>query len=335
MTHTLPWVEKYRPKTINNMIDQSCIKEIFNNIIETSDMPHLLLHGPPGTGKTTSVLALANMLFGPIRTKERVLELNASDERGINVVRTKIMNFAKEKLGTIDDKYPSPDFKIIILDEADTMTREAQSALKKIIEDYSKITRFCIICNYITKIIDPIQSRCSKLRFKLIKPEFMFDRLVYITKKENINISDKNLNIIAEQSNGDMRKAIIYLQNLQYLSVSQITDTIIYNLTNVINPAIITDIINNLCFTNRDTIMELMDRINDICGYNINDALINIILSTEKLDDIQKEQICLCIGDTEKNLINGADEYLQYCNVFSFIKAVYNKINIKCEIDFI
>jgi hypothetical protein len=138
------------------------------------------LYGAPGTGKTSSILALCNQLYGPERVNERVIELNASDERGINVVRGKIITFAKVAIGTKDPKYLCPPFKIIILDEADAMTKEAQAALRKVMEENSNITRFCFICNYINQIIEPINSRCVKIRFKPITKTNIINKLEYI-----------------------------------------------------------------------------------------------------------------------------------------------------------
>ena len=135
----------------------------------------MLFYGPPGTGKTSTVLALAKQLYGPELFKTRVLELNASDERGISIVREKVKDFARMQLSNPHSgpagveyrkKYPCPPYKIIVLDEADSMTQDAQSALRRTMETYSKITRFCLVCNYVTRIIDPLASRCSKFRFK-------------------------------------------------------------------------------------------------------------------------------------------------------------------------
>ena len=335
----IPWIEKYRPKQLTDIIYQTETIEIFNNTLKMNNLPHLLLYGPPGTGKTTTILIIANILFGPEKMHDRVIELNASDDRGINVVRTKIMNFAKENLSTPDPNYPSPPFKIIILDEADAMTKEAQSALKKIIEINSKITRFCLICNYITKIIDPIQSRCSKLRFKSIKPILMCDRLKFIAENENLNVTNNNLKIIAEKANGDMRKAIMYLQNLKYIinQKNELTDDDVYKITNYINPSFIKVLIED-CLTKNNNLDKIIEKINVIWreGYVINNILetvTNIIIESDKLNDKQKEYICFHNAAIDRLLINGADEFIQLYSIFSFIKAIYNNVDINKSID--
>lgn len=177
----------------------------------------MLFYGPPGTGKTSTVLALAKELYGPEMIKSRVLELNASDERGISIVREKVKNFARMQLTNPPpgqkDKYPCPPFKIIILDEADSMTQDAQSALRRTMETYSKITRFCLICNYVTRIIDPLASRCSKFRFKSLDQENAKNRLQEIATKEGVLLEDGAIDALIKCSEGDLRKAITYLQS--------------------------------------------------------------------------------------------------------------------------
>ena len=177
----------------------------------------MLFYGPPGTGKTSTILALAKELFGPEMFKSRVLELNASDERGISIVREKVKDFARMQLSNppsqYRDRYPCPPYKIIILDEADSMTQDAQSALRRTMETYSKITRFCLICNYVTRIIDPLASRCSKFRFKTLDQGNAKKRLEEIAQNEGVRLENKAVDTLIKCSEGDLRKAITFLQS--------------------------------------------------------------------------------------------------------------------------
>ncbi|VVT57260.1 uncharacterized protein SAPINGB_P005616 [Magnusiomyces paraingens] len=182
----------------------------------------MLFYGPPGTGKTSTILALAKDLFGPDLMKTRVLELNASDERGISIVREKVKNFAKIAISQVSatarEKYPCPPYKIVILDEADSMTSDAQSALRRTMELYSDTTRFCLICNYVTRIIDPIASRCAKFRFKSLDETNALYRLEFIAQKESLKYEPKVLEFLLKISGGDLRKAITFLQSVARLT---------------------------------------------------------------------------------------------------------------------
>ncbi|KAI4185756.1 MAG: hypothetical protein L6R41_003939 [Letrouitia leprolyta] len=177
----------------------------------------MLFYGPPGTGKTSTILALAKELYGPEMFRSRVLELNASDERGISIVREKVKDFARMQLSNppphYKDRFPCPPYKIVILDEADSMTQDAQSALRRTMETYSKITRFCLICNYVTRIIDPLASRCSKFRFKSLDQENAKMRLEDIAEIENVKMEDGVVDTLIKCSEGDLRKAITFLQS--------------------------------------------------------------------------------------------------------------------------
>ena len=177
----------------------------------------MLFYGPPGTGKTSTILALAKELYGPEMFRTRVLELNASDERGISIVREKVKDFARMQLSNppprYKDRYPCPPYKIIILDEADSMTQDAQSALRRTMETYSKITRFCLICNYVTRIIDPLASRCSKFRFKPLDQGNAKKRLEDIAENENVKLEAGAVDTLIKCSEGDLRKAITFLQS--------------------------------------------------------------------------------------------------------------------------
>ncbi|GAA6062352.1 hypothetical protein JCM10212_005694 [Sporobolomyces blumeae] len=213
-----PWVEKYRPKNLGEVSAQEHTTQVLKKTLGSSNLPHMLFYGPPGTGKTSTILALCKQLFGPDLYRSRVLELNASDERGISVVREKIKNFAKTTVTTNHDpSFPAPPFKIVILDEADSMTQDAQSALRRIMENHSKITRFCLICNYVTRIIEPITSRCSKFRFKPLDTGSTEARLKEICLAEKVDCPDEALEALIRTSEGDLRRAITYLQSASRL----------------------------------------------------------------------------------------------------------------------
>ncbi|KAI9299613.1 YNL290Wp-like protein [Cunninghamella echinulata] len=173
----LPWVEKYRPKSLDQVVSHEEITDTLKTFMERNRLPHLLFYGPPGTGKTTTILACARQIYGE-KFQSSILELNASDDRGIDVVREQIKNFASTR--TIY----SSGFKLIILDECDNMTNQAQSALRRVIEKYTKNVRFCIICNYVSKIIPAIQSRCTRFRFSPLALEQVDHRLTTVVDAE-------------------------------------------------------------------------------------------------------------------------------------------------------
>lgn len=188
----------------------------------------MLFYGPPGTGKTSTILALAKSLFGPALYRSRILELNASDERGIGIVREKVKGFARAQLVQptgLDAEYlakhPCPPFKIIILDEADSMTQDAQSALRRTMEQYSRITRFCLVCNYVTRIIEPLASRCSKFRFKALDNSAAGTRLSQIAELEGLTLENGVVEKLITCGEGDLRRAITYLQSAAKLVGSQ------------------------------------------------------------------------------------------------------------------
>lgn len=220
-----PWIEKYRPKNLDEVTSQDHTITVLQRTLQAANLPHMLFYGPPGTGKTSTILALAKSLFGPELFRTRVLELNASDERGISIVRTKIKDFAKIAISNVPtglklasgekytDKFPCPPFKIIILDEADSMTQDAQSALRRTMETYSRITRFCLCCNYVTRIIDPLASRCSKFRFKRMDQENAGARLTQIARAEGVKFQPEAIDALLRCSEGDLRRAITYLQS--------------------------------------------------------------------------------------------------------------------------
>ncbi|KAJ1882441.1 Subunit of heteropentameric Replication factor C (RF-C), partial [Kickxella alabastrina] len=204
-SENLPWVEKYRPTSLDELVSQSDIVDTLQRFIDDGKLPHLLFYGPPGTGKTTTVLAIARKLYGK-NLGSMVLELNASDDRGIDVIRDQIKTFASTR--TVF----SSGLKLVILDEADAMTTPAQSALRRVIEKYTKNVRFCIICNYVSKIIPAVQSRCTRFRFAPLKLTDINGRLDLIVEREGVNISAEGKSALIRLSSGDMRRVLNVLQ---------------------------------------------------------------------------------------------------------------------------
>ena len=202
--------EKYRPKTFADLVgNQQIVKDIIE-MIKDKNMPHLMLNGNAGTGKTSTAHVIIKHLYNGV-SKRKFIEINASEENGVDVVRTRIKEFAKMSKGS-----DGVGFRIIILDEVDELTSKAQAALRRIMEIYYKHCRFILICNYKWKIIDPIQSRCTVFDFSKISCEEMYPRLSYICENEGIDIEEKALQFVAKKSNGDMRTALnSYLERLK------------------------------------------------------------------------------------------------------------------------
>ena len=221
----LMWVEKYRPFKLDDIVNQKEIVESLKNLMkEPAEMPHLLFTGPAGVGKTTTALCMSRQLLGE-DWKRDTLELNASDERGIKMVRERVKEFAaviKIRTTERDER----KFRIIILDEADEMTSEAQTALRRIIEDSSETTRFVIICNYLSQIIEPIQSRCAIFRFKRIEKETVEDHLKWLCKKEGIKYDDKAISQIFDSTNGDLRHSINILQSTSVMGSISVSNVL-------------------------------------------------------------------------------------------------------------
>ncbi|KAL1344459.1 hypothetical protein HN51_018371 [Arachis hypogaea] len=320
MQSSQPWVEKYRPKQVKDVAHQDEVVRVLTNTLETGSCPHMLFYGPPGTGKTTTALAIAHQLFGPELYKSRVLELNASDDRGINVVRTKIKDFAAVAVGTNQRKggYPCPPYKIIVLDEADSMTEDAQNALRRTMETYSKVTRFFFICNYISRIIEPLASRCAKFRFKPLSEEIMSNRILYICNEEGLNLDAKALSTLSSISQGDLRRAITYLQSAARLFGSSISSEDLISVSGVV-PAEVVEAILKACKSgNFDSANKEVN--NFIAeGYPASQILTQLFeaILDDDISDEQKARIAKKLGEADKCLVDGADEYLQLLDTVS------------------
>ncbi|CAI2370752.1 unnamed protein product [Moneuplotes crassus] len=326
-TRYQPWVEKYRPNKIDEVSHQSEVVSALSKSVETGKVPHLLLYGPPGTGKTSTILALSKELFGPKFYRSRILELNASDDRGIGMVREKIKKFAQKKIAkAVDSEYPCPPVQLIILDEADSMTVDAQSALRRTIEVYSAQTRFCIICNYVSKIIEPLASRCVKFRFTPISEEAQIKRLEYICDKEEIKHDPSALPALVEVTDGDMRKSIMMLQSAgRSYETEKLTADDIYEVSGKIPTHVIQEIweqIANLADGDTD-ISELAENVIQE-GFDIMQLLSQLIdLITQEnirsVSDLKKARIAEVCAETEFKLIKGGSEELNVSYLFMSI----------------
>lgn len=316
---TKPWVEKYRPKTISDVESQDEVIKILSKTIETGNLPHLLFYGIPGTGKTSSILALARDLFGSTY-KDKVLELNASDERGIQVIREKVKNFASTATNK-NDKCP---FKLIILDEADSMTHDAQSALRRTMERYTKVTRFCLICNYISRIIEPLGSRCVKFRFKPLPNEGIMHRLQTIAEQEDVDVTDKTLDVLIKISQGDLRRAITLLQSASSLNDGQVTTDIVLDISGSLNPKTIEKIWTTILSKNFNSITNM---VREIISRGLEAPLViaeiqKTVVESNDIDDLQKSHMLLEIACVDKNLEESADEELQLLALFSKLQTI-------------
>eukprot|EP01132_Coremiostelium_polycephalum_P001156 gene1156-1466_t len=321
-----PWVSKYRPKTVDEVAHQEEVVTALKKALSTGNLPHLLFYGPPGTGKTSTILAVAMDIYGPELFKDRVLELNASDERGIDVVRTKIKNFANfavNRTNTNGKGGAESTFKLIILDEADSMTMEAQSALRRTIEATSKTTRFCLLCNYISRIIDPLSSRCAKFRFKPLDNDTMVDRLQFISEQENFKCSPQVFNAIQSVSGGDMRKAITFLQTAYRFYGNNLTPTTIYNISGTIEPNLIEQFVNTCKMNSFEKLQEMVQRFISL-GYPASQVINQlfdyfVLENSSQFSDKQLAEITMKIGSVDKKLVDGAEEFLQLFDIASFI----------------
>lgn len=305
-----PWIEKYRPREIDDIIGNVNINFQIKKIIETGDLPHLLLTGPAGVGKTSSVLCLSKKLLAE-HFSEHYLELNASDERGIDTIRNKIFSFCKKKA------INRVGYKIIFLDEVDSMTSIAQQALRRIIEIYSANTRFILSCNISSCIIEAIQSRCTIFKFKKILDIDMYDYIKNICNKENIKYNDDAIKIIAQYSDGDMRKCLNNLQVFKTIG-SDINENNIRDILNIPDFSYIINLFNCRSLKEKlDIFKELLAN-----GYSPNDilkAIFNYLFDNENYPDDFKTKIFKEIADREMNIINGGDSYLQlYAFLVSF-----------------
>lgn len=299
------WTEKYRPKKFDDMVGQEEIIKRVRSLVNSMNIPHLLFAGPAGTGKSTLALIIVKTLFGD-SWRENYLELNASDERGIDVVRQKVKDFARTKaIGDVP-------FKVIFLDEADALTREAQQALRRTMENYTSTCRFIMSCNYSSKILDPIQSRAVVFRFQLLEKKDIKRRIELIAECEGLSITPDAFDALYESSEGDCRRVINLLQATASISPNitpDLVNTIVSkakpsDIKIVLDYALAGDFINS-----KEKLLDIMLK-ESISGQDVIKAIQKEIWNLP-IDNALKVRLTEKTGEAEFRLVEGSDEFIQ------------------------
>jgi len=307
------WTEKYRPRKLSDIVGQKDIVERLSSYVRSGNLPHLMFAGPAGTGKTTSALAMAKEMYGE-SWRDNFIELNASDERGIDVVRGKIKEFARTA------PIGGASFKIIFLDEADALTQDAQAALRRTMERYSRNCRFVLSCNYSSKIIEPIQSRCAIFRFRPVRSEDIRRYLQEIADREEVSIDDAALDAIVHVGEGDMRKSINSLQVAATIG-KDVTIDVVYQATGNARPDEVVDMVNTALSGDFSGARAKLDEMMITYGLSGEDIIKQIHRSFYDLDMPDRDKIKLIdrTGEIEFRIVEGSNERIQLESLLAYL----------------
>ncbi|WP_144799714.1 replication factor C small subunit [Halorubrum depositum] len=298
------WIEKYRPQSLDDIHGQEEIVERLQSYIEQDDIPHLLFSGPAGVGKTTAATAIARQVYGDDNWRGNFLELNASDQRGIDVVRDRIKGFARSSFGG--------DFRIVFLDEADSLTSDAQSALRRTMEQFSDNTRFILSCNYSSKIIDPIQSRCAVFRFSPLSDAAVAAQTREIAAAEGIEVTDEGVDALVYAADGDMRRAINSLQAAATTG-DVVDEEAVYAITATARPEEIESMVTNALEGDFSRARATLDTLLTETGMAGGDVIDQLHRSVWEFDLSEREAVALMerIGEADYRIAEGANEQVQ------------------------
>jgi replication factor C subunit 3/5 len=333
-TEFLPWVEKYRPKNFDELVSHSDIISTLVKLIESRKLPHLLFYGPPGTGKTSTIQCVARKMFGDTLQsyQAHVLELNASDERKIQTVRDTIKDFASTKTmgsggGNSSSVEVADNVKLVILDEADAMTHDAQAALRRIIEKYTRTTRFCLICNHINKIIPAIQSRCTRFRFAPLPDSDLRGRLEWILTQEGVRYDSDGLKAAIKLGHGDMRRCLNILQ-ATYMAHNQITEDLVYTCTGHPHPRDIRMVVDWMWNSDFSVALRNVLQLKGDRGLALQDLLreVHTYVMYVQMEQPVRIQLLKDLADVEYHLAWGSNEKIQTGAMVSAFQLTRDKI---------